>query len=215
MSKINLYVNVASGQLVVAPSIPTVVNPATIPLFLGDQPTLMVQLLQPIPNQAGQSGSTLTPVPTAGLTLVMYLDNGLAGMSNVIYAQQVSFTSDSTGTFWTGIFPLNSPALLALFTGTLTSVPVWIQIGYLTGAFPTTVFSDPTSVDVGLPGTIIPVAPPGQTPISLEIARAMFFPLQPVPGQPVTLQTALGHTFIALPKDNPDGTATCDWEQIN
>jgi hypothetical protein len=213
-ANISLFINTTNNSLIGGLSNSAVVQPGQIPLFYGDTVTMNIYLL------AALQGTNLAPgtfpfsqISTAGLTLYMFLDNGV--VSPTIYTQQISWTPDPTGTFWTANVSLLTAALTALL-GAGTNASAWLQIGYIQNGLPTTVFSKQVNVQVGMPTANAPTVPAGQTALSLETARGLFVPINGLPaGQPFFQTSPAGHTFIYQIVDNPDGTASVQVSQIN
>jgi len=211
MSVIYLFVNIAANQILASATASTVIDPGTLPLYYGDTPTIQLQFIQP--TSSGIT-PTLAIVPIAGLSPALYLDDGTVAGGATPYTQQLAWTPDPNGgQFWTAPLPLNTVAIQTLL-GTSTSVEAWIKLGYTSGGYPTTVLSQKVNIRVGLPVGAL-VTPPGQTPISLETARALFLPQTPVPGQPLPFASPTGHVFLLLAVDNADGTQTYQVSQLN
>lgn len=208
MLNLTLFVNTSNGTLIAGQSSTQAVSPNSLPLFFGDTVKLKIYLLQ-VPagyNATDPSSSSLETVFIPGNQLLAYLDDGK--ISATVYAQTVNFVADASGMFFTGTLALNTVELSNLI-GTGTGANVWLKIGYVDGnGYQTTVLSSQVNVGVGLPiAALIPQ--PGQTALSVEIARGLYFPLSPNPGQAIVLVTPAGRKILLSPVDR-DGIADID-----
>jgi hypothetical protein len=212
-ANISLFIDVANNRLLagqfssqIAPSLPT--------LFYGDTVSLQIYLLQAIQSStANNQLPSYATFPSAALTLYFYLDNGIA--SPTIYTQQLVWTLSSDGTNFAANVSLFTAALTTLM-GSSPTAGCYLQIGYIQNGLPTTVFSNPITLKVGIPPAGAPVVPAGLTALSLEVANTLFVPINGKPnGQPFFQTTPAGHTFVYQAVDNPDGTASPTTSQIN
>jgi hypothetical protein len=210
MPQLTLYIDTSRNQLVGGVSNPGFVNPAQLPFFFGDQIQLVVFLLNNIGPQ-GLGNSPYTIIPSQGLALQVYLDDGSA--EGTVYTQQIEFQADQTGTYFYGTLPLNTAALETLL-GSATSAPAYLKIGYFQNGLPTTVYSGQVTINVGMPVGALAV-PAGQTPLSAEVAAQTYVPIIGNPGQPIYLTSPAGKKIMLVAQDNPDGTASFQATEIN
>jgi hypothetical protein len=210
MPQLSLYVDTTRNMLVGGLNNPAFVNPNALPIFYGDELLLNIYLLNNVGPQ-GSGNSPFSVIPTAGLALQVYLTDGTA--AGTVYTNQVVFQADPSGTFFSGILPLNTPALQTLL-GSNPYATAFLKIGYLQNALPTTVFSGQVTVNVGLPNAQLQV-PPGQTPLSAEVAAQTFVPINGVAGQPIILVSAAGKKIALMAVDQPDGTADFQATPLN
>lgn len=201
MANINIYIDADTRKVLAGPDSSQTIDAGSLPLSFGDNPTFNIYLRT--------KSSSINPVvykavPTTGLTLFFYLNDGL--IDGTIYTQQITWTPDSGATFFTAKVAMNTLALKTLI-GTSTTGPCAIKIGYAQNGDITTVLSDLTKVGVGLPSTSL-VVPAGQTALTAEVAASTYFGLQPVNGRPMKLATATGRIVTLLAVDNSDGTAS-------
>jgi hypothetical protein len=204
MAQLTLYINTSNNTLVSGQQNTQPIG-SSLPLFFGDTLSLKIYLLQTPEgyNATDPSNSGLETVPTAGLQLVLYLTDGKD--DGTIYTQCVNFVEDATGSFFTGQLALNTAALQTLF-GNNKTASCYLQVGYIQDGLNTTVLNMPVTLQVGIPTTPLTV-PPGLTPLSVEAADAMFVPVNPLPGQPIYVQSADGlATFALRVVKNADGT---------
>lgn len=213
MAQLTLFNRTDNNTLVGGQSSTQVIDPSTLPLFFGDTLQLTIYLLQtPIGyNATDPSNSKLQTVPVNGLSLFLYLDNGIA-TAPTIYTQQINFNVDLINNLWTGTLALNTAALQSLL-GSATTASCWLKMGYVQGGLQTTTLSKLVNIAVGLPQTNL-VVPPGLTPLSAEVALATFVPLNPVAGQPIFLRSKLGKLMQLTADDQPDGTVSAGWSNI-
>ena len=217
MATLNLYVDTSTGNLITSGTNAANISASSLPLFYGDTVALNIYLFQKNPAAGSKPGSfPFLPLLPAGLSLSLYITDGTIsgtyGGGNP-YTSCVAFTADATGTFFVGSLILNT-ANIAAGIGSGTGLSARMEIGYTQSAVPTTVFNQPVSIGVGIPSGA-PVVPPGFTALSAQVALATFFPLQPVAGQALLLQSANGRTFALQIVDNADGTCSFQPSQIN
>lgn len=188
------------------------VNANTLPLYFGDTLALQIYLLAPLQNPP-PSDFAYQVIETDGLALFLYIDAGTVG--GTIYTQQINWTIANDGEFdyFSGNLSLNTVALEALM-GTATSATAWIKIGYIQNGLQTTVFSQQIQITVGLPLVNLTV-PPGQTPLSAEVAQQTYLSLQPVNGRALMLSSPLGKIIELVVVDNPDGSASLKENNLN
>jgi hypothetical protein len=205
MALFQIFINVATGKAVAGPSSATNV---TLPiLYCPDTPTLQVYLEQPSPGS--NLAVPFTPIPTAGLTFYCYLNDGT--LNGTVYTQQITWTpgSDSSGPFFNATLALNTNALETLVTAAGTNGgSCYLEFGYVQNGLQTTVFRQQVTVLPGLPSNAIAPAPPGQIPLTVQVANQMYVPQQPIAGQPIELMSKNGKILVLQAVDNPDGTAS-------
>ncbi len=196
MPTLNLYIDVQNNRLLTSKDQPTIVNSQSLPIFYGDTVQVNVWLLESnTPAQLGSS--TYSIIPTQGLSLLLYINDGkLTGGTN--YTQQLVWNTDANNQYFYANLPLNTANLATLLTGGSTEATM--VIGYTQNGYPTTVFSGTVNFQVGLPAGA-QVVPPGLTPLSVEVANQTFMPIIPVPGQALALAAADGTVgYITLVK---------------
>lgn len=215
MANFTLYIDTYQQRLIGGLNDSTFVDPSSLPLFFGDTITLNVYLLAPL-QVTDPSQWNYQIIPTTGLQLFVYLDDGtIDPVAGNIYAQQITWTTDPDQEYFAAEFALNTVNLAALMNaGNSKSASCWIKIGYVQNGYQTTVFSIPVTVNAGLPETNL-IVPAGQTPLSAEVARATFFPQQPVAGMPLQLMSPLGKIIELRCVDLPDGTADIQKIELN
>ncbi len=214
MAQLTLFINISNNTLVAGLASTQPVDPLSLPFFYGDTLNLKIYLLQTPPGYNAQdpSNSQLQVVPIAGLTLYLYLDNGVI-VGQTIYADQVAFTPDYVNNCWTGQLALNTAQLQTLL-GASTSQQCWLKVGYVQNGLQTTVLSRQINVGVGLPVGALAIIP-GLTPLSLEVARTLFFPINPVAGMPLYLESQAGKIIGLEAVDQPDGSADFEANAVN
>jgi hypothetical protein len=213
MANLKLFINTSANQLVAGQNSTQLIEPGSIPLFFGDTLLLNIYLLQvPIGWDArNPMASGLETVPTNGLQLFFYIDDGTIG--GTIYTQQIAFAEDPSQRFFIGTLALNTAALQTLI-GANTGAPAWIKIGYVQNGVQTTVLSARVTINVGLPLVALAV-PAALTPLSAEVANATYYPQLPVAGMPLLIKSPAGHTFALVAVDNADGTSSTQLNQID
>jgi hypothetical protein len=212
MANLNLFIDTTSNGLIAGLNAPVSVNPSSLPFFYGDTLGLQVYLLNTTSTTLAGS-NPYTVINTAGLQLFAYLDNGLAGVNNVIYTQQISWATDPTNSYFYSTLSLNTAALQTLL-GTATSANCYLQIGYVQNGLQTTVLSIPVTIAVGIPSTNL-VVPAGLIPLSVQVAQAMFVPIAGQAGNGFYLISPLGKKLLISAIDNPDGTASLQASPAN
>ena len=178
--------------------------PQSLPFFYGDTIVLNVylyQLVQAATNPAGNFPYQI--IPNMGLQLELFIDDGTIAGTLAPLAGCVNWAPDPTNSYLTGTLSLNTEAL-AIKIGTGISLSCYLSVGYIANGQTTTVLKVPINIGVGVlngPFTV----PPTLTPLSLEAARNMFFPIQPVKGQVLYLATLTGRVFMAAAVDDAAG----------
>lgn len=206
MASLALYIDTTSNSLIAGVNDFSSVDPATLPFFFGDTLNLQVYLM----NKTGTtlSGSNpYTVIVTAGITFFLYFTDGKA--TATIYTQQISWNSDPANQYFYSTLSLNTAALQTLL-GTSTGASCYMKAGYIQNGLQTTVLSAVVNIGVGIPSTNL-VVPANLTPLSVEVARAMFVPEDGAPanpGQGFFLLTPNGKKLYIHATDNPDGTAS-------
>jgi hypothetical protein len=203
---LNLYVNTSIGTLLTSLSNWQGVNAMMLPFFYGDDYLpLNVFLMEP----DGNGG--YIPTPTSGISLEVALAQGTVGGTQ--YTVNAAWTADSTGTYFQGNLPMATAALQALLGGA-TSAPAWLQISQTIEGYRNTVLALQTSIGVGIASGGL-VAPQGYIPLSVQAAQQMFFPIIGAAGEALTVTSPSGKMLQLRAVDNPDGTATAQWNAIN
>jgi hypothetical protein len=217
VAQLRLFINTTNNQLVAGQTSTQIVPASTLPIFCNDTLDLIVYLLQ-IPigyNAQNPAASTFETLSTSGLTLFAYLNNGLLSTAGgyVAYASCLSFTADATNTYFSGSMSLNTAALQTLLgSGTQSSAFLMLGISHASGQ--TTVFNQQVTVRAGAPiGSVVPI--PGFTALSLEVAKGLFYPQQPIAGLPLFIESPAGKIFAVIAVDMPDGTASPQFSRIN
>lgn len=213
MATLNLFIDASDNALLLNASSAQNIAPSSLPFYFGDSPTLNIYLFNRLPIPPGPGVFPFIGIVPAGLTLYVFMTDGLEGTTN-IYAQQLVWVADPTNTFFTGTLALNLMALQNLFT-TNMQAKVYLQIGYLVGAVVTTVFNQPVLVGVGLPNPATAPLPAGLTPLSLQVADQTFVPISGLPaGVGFYLLSPSGKKIYVQAVDNPDGTASLDGSRV-
>lgn len=210
MASITLFIDTTNDSLVAGLTSTQVFDAGSLPFFYGDSPTINIYLLTRV-YTAGQSGYTFAAPNNTGLSVQLFLDDGLVG--GTIYTFQTVFVPDVNNSFVTATLPLNTPALATLL-GSNTNASCWMKIGYLKNGVPTTVLSQRVNIGVGLPN-VVPVVPAGQTAISAETASATFVNKTPVNGEPIYFASPAGKIFALVAVDQDDGTAIGTISPVN
>lgn len=204
--QLTLYIDVARNRLVSALNASTLIDPLSLPLFVGDKLQLQVYLMTPLQTQQ-PSIPQYSIVSTLGLALGLYLTNGQDSnaVGYVAYTWQVAWNTDPNNTYFYATLDLTQAALVTLL-GSNTSASCYLVVGYVQGGVDTTVFYKPVTVQPGLPNA---VGPPlaGLTPLSAEAAAQMFVPINGgAAGQSFIMLTPLGKRLLIQAVDNADGT---------
>ncbi len=214
MADIKLFINTSNNTLVAGQSSTQTIEAGSIPFFCPDTFALVVYLLQ-LPrgyDARDPSNSKLETVSNAGMTINVYLNDGTLG--GTTYAAALALTPDATNTYAFGSISLNTAEMKLLCASPKTGASCWIKIVYVQGGLETTVLSKTINIGIGvlLPASV-PV--PGFTPLSVETANATYFPLQPVPGQALYLESMEGDIFAMRVVRSPDGVPTVENAQVS
>ena len=213
MPQLSLFIDTTTGNLVSSQVSSQIVVPGSLPLNYGDTLSLQVYLLTRIANPSGP-GTVLSGISTNGISLQVYLSDAL---SVTVYTQQLTWTTDANNVYFIGTLALNTAALLTLLGGggspTLASATAYLKINFVQSGLPTTVLNQAVTIRVGSPNATQSV-PAGLTPLSVEVAKTMFVPKQPVAGQGIFLSSPSGKQFLLQAIDNADGTATVVWPEV-
>lgn len=205
MLTLNLFILRDNGTLLTSQSNAATLNPLTLPLAYGDGIILNVWVYTAL-------SSTINPVQNfpyqivnnAGLTPVLYITNGtIAGGGNNSFAACVEWVPDPTNSYVTGTLSLATPGLLALL-GNSTNAKAYLSFGFLQNGLPNTCLFVPVNIGVGVQN-VVPAVPPGLTPLTVQEAVLMFFPFQPIPGQPLYLATKSGKVIEVTAVDDGGG----------
>lgn len=221
--QLTLYIDTSANRLLSSLNTSSSVQTSSLPFFVGDTLQLQVYLMNPL--------QTFTPsvpgyqiIPTTGLTLELFLTNGLESgavgpPAYAQYTQQVVWNTDPTNSYFYANLALNTAELIALI-GDSTSAKAYLVIGYVQAGKDTTVLYQPITVQPGLPNSNL-VVPPGLTPLSLEAAVGLFVPIIGVPanaplafGSGYILTTPLGKKLFIHAADDGQGGATLQADQI-
>jgi len=206
MQQLVLYIDTTSNRLVAGLTNTVVVQPTSLAFYYGDTLSIQVFLLKPSGVVNNLNVPPWTSIPNAGLTLEMFLDDGKIG--GTIYTSQIVWTLNADGISFSATLPMLTAALATLI-GTATNAAAYLKIGYLSGGLPTTVFSQQINVNVGLPTNAVPVPAPGQTALSVEVAKTLFLQIAMPAGQGILLTSAAGKKFLLFAQDNAvDGSAS-------
>lgn len=194
-----LYVDVAGNQLVAGLTNPSVAP--SPPLVQGDTLNLQVYLLARTPTY-GTGVNPFTIISTAGLTLQLALGDKVGNATNY-YATQFTWTTDPSNSYFTAALSLNTTPVTNLL-GANASAPTTLHIEYLNAGLPTTVLEIPVTIQAAVikAGGTGPL-PPGQTPLSAELANSIFL-TRNIVGQ-VVFVSPDGTKKMALYLDN-DGS---------
>jgi hypothetical protein len=198
MSQFTLNILGSVGEAVVSTDDLSV---AGLPVFTqGDSIDLKIFLLQP-------SGSAAAYIPTAGITLQVAL--GKKPSTGTYYTQQFTWnpSSDAGQPYFEAVLPMNTAAINTLLNN-ITSAGAWFEVKMIQGGLTSTVLSKLVTINAAviLPGVL--VVPPGQTPLSAEVANATF--LGRVIVGPIYLVCQTDPTKKICLECNPDGTFSAD-----
>jgi hypothetical protein len=192
MSYRALYIDtsVVNGQLLSGLNDDSILPLSGIPLYVGDAGlVLQIYLMTPLQIKNPSNPSNYSIIPTTGLTLEVFLDNGEFN-TDVIYTQQVNWQTDEDNQFFYAFFPMNTAALETLL-GSQTSATCYLHIGYLQNGLPTTVFLQQISVSCGIPNALA-VVPAPLTPLSVQAADQRYVPMTGAPGEGFILTSPNG-----------------------
>lgn len=212
---LTLYVDTSSNQLIASVNNPIPISAGALPLFLGDTLPLNIYLLANAGPQA-MGANPFTIIPNQGLQVMVYITDGT--YNGTIYTQQIAFTQDAGGQFFSGNLSLNTPALVTLFNGgTKASATLIIAFQY-NGGLQQTVISQTVNLVLGAPANAIPQVPPGLTPLSAEAAAETYVRIDGNPNDPGGGQIFIspnGKKIYAHAVDRPDGTAAMQFDPMN
>ena len=199
---LNLFILKDNGSLLTNLQNATPVLPQSLPLYYGDQLTVNVWVLTGIQGGVNPAGNfPYQVVNNAGLAPLMYVTDGtIAGGENPL-ASCVQWNPDPTNSYVQGTLNLGTPGLLALL-GAGKSAAAYLSFGFLQNAVPVTVFEGQVNIGVGVQN-VVPALPPKLTPLSVQAANLLYFPLQPVAGQNLYLATLVGEVIELVPATNP------------
>jgi hypothetical protein len=210
MVQINLYIDTTENILISGLNTSGSFDPNKIPFYYGDTVNLRVYLMDKLQVRF-PSDFPYSIIPTTGLQLFLYLDDGTVG--GTIYTQQISWATDANSQYFYATLALNTAALATLL-GVSTGKTCYLKIGYVQAGLQTTVFSQTINIGVGIPASGL-VVPPGLTPLSVEVANATYYPLAPAAGVPLYITSPNGKILIIRAVDQPDGTADMEASPIN
>lgn len=186
MAQFDLFIDVVAGNLVQGLTNPGVINPP--PIVEGDTPTWRIWLLQP-------TGNPIAPyvyIPTAGLSIQAALGDKIGNTTNY-YTTQFTWapsTDPNNPNYWIATMPFNTNAITTLI-GSASSAQTTLEIKYISGGVPTTVYQKGVSVQAAVIKNNGVVLPPGLTPASMEYVNATFLK-----------QTIVGPFFLVDPNTN-------------
>lgn len=217
MAEFSLYIDITTGNLLAGLNNPL---PGNLPkLYLGDTPSLQIYLMTPLANQQS-SQFNYSIVPTTGIQLGVFLDNGETGGDQVVYSFYQTFLTDPNNQFFytnpavaPGGFPLNTAALAALFAAADTA-QVFLDMAIYQNGLQTTFFHQQVTITVGAPEFQVIVQPP-LTPLSLQMANTLYWTLLPSAGRGLQLMSPAGKIQQLRLVDQPDGTAQPQWSDLN
>jgi hypothetical protein len=206
---LSLYIDTTSNSLITGNGNPAIVSAAALPFFYGDTVTMNIWLFSRIATATGQNTTfPFQVIPTTGLTLFFYIDDGT--VNGTIYTQQISWTADLSTNFFTAPVNLATSGLLTIVEASQpAAATAYMKIGYIQSGQQTCVIggaANQVNIGVGLPSSAVPAPPAGQTPLSLEVAKATFVQLLGPPGLDPVLTSPNGHKIQLACVDNPDGT---------
>ncbi len=210
MAHLTLYVDTTSNDLISGLNRSDTVDPQKIPFYYGDTINLKIYLFDKVQTSSPNDFTPLI-IPTTGLQLFLYLDDGI--VNGTVYTQQITWSTDANEQYFYASLALNTVALQTLL-GATTGKQCYMKIGYIQDGLQTTVFSQLVNIGVGIPNTTL-VVPAGLTPLSAEVANATYYPLQPVAGLPLYIESPLGKILVLRAVDQPDGSALLEATPIN
>lgn len=202
MATFDFYIDTVAGEFVTGPNSSTVVQASAIKLNYGDTPTLRIFLLTKVASATVPSGFDISPLLNNGLSLQLFLDNGLAD-TPAVYVNQLTWAPSSDNKYFTADLALTTPELLAIMTSALGG-SCWLKIGYIQNGKAATVISKNITVGVGMPSVALSVAT-GQTALSVEVGNNTYFPLAPIAGQAIYLKSTGGTVVGLRAVDTGDG----------
>ena len=202
---LNLYVLKDNGTLLTSLANASPVNPLTLPLFYGDTLTINCYVLTQIQSAINPANNfPYSIVNNAGLLPVLNLYNGTIAGASAPLASAIGFAADPTNSYVSGTLALGTPGLLALL-GANTTAKCYLSFGFIQNGQPTTCLDVQVEIGIGVQNVVAP-APAGTTPLTLAEALLLFFPIQPVSGQPLYLASASGKVFSISVVDDGSGS---------
>ena len=198
MSQLSLYLDVTTNTLFSGLTGGFAIPSTSLPFFYGDTLPLRIYLIQPIDN-AITGSAQYEIIPTINNTLQLYLDGGSEG--STIYTQQLAWSSDPASEYFYANLALNTAGLKALLSNKL-KIQCYLRLLIISNGLPRTVYLNPINIQ---PGGIPPVnlvVPVGQTPISLEVAKTLFVPIQGLPGEGFFMTSPDGTKKVFIQLDN-------------
>lgn len=209
-----LFVDVSSNHLLVGNGANQFLQPQSLPFYYGDTLPIQVYLVTRLttPNPSPTTWQYQI-VSTAGLSLQLYLTDGLAG--GTTYTNQLAWATDPNNQYFYANLAMNTAGILALVTAAQNApAKAYLQIGYTDSGVPVSVQKQLININVGIPPAGI-VIPAGFNALSVEVANATYFPLQPVAGLSLQLKSPNGKIFVLQVVDQPDGSALFAASPIN
>lgn len=216
MPQFTLYIDTTSNQLLYALNSARIVDPATLPLFYPDTLQLQVYLMVRL-QTIDPSVFQYAIISTAGLSLLMEVTNGRADNdgARVVYTSQYVWNTDAANQYFYANLPLNTASIQALLDASgPSSSSAYLKIAYTTASGQTDVFSRQINIGIGVGTQQLTVAPP-LTPLSLEVANNLYYPLAAKVGLPLYVASPNGKILLLAAVDQPDGTATFQASPIN
>lgn len=201
-----LYIDTTSNRLLVNLNLNQQLQPQSLPFFYGDTLPVRVYLLQRLTNAVvGPTNSQFSIIPTTGLSLALYLTNGLVGVALINYTNQVTWQTDSAQEYFYADLPMNTAGLLGIVQTTAPNpANAYLQVGYTDGAEPVTVLNQIVRIGIGAPPAAI-VIPPGFDALSVQVANATYVPIAGVAGMPIYLISPSGKKIALMAVDDGDG----------
>ncbi|HEV2350842.1 MAG TPA: hypothetical protein VG028_13455 [Terriglobia bacterium] len=206
MQQFDIFIDINSGQVVTS-----LTNPAAglLPAFIqNDTLSLRIWLLV---RNAGFGTGAANPyslLNTAGLSLQVTIGDKNSNANNW-YTQQFVWATDANNQYFYAQLPLNTAAITTLINAAgNVSAQSWLEvkIQQADGTFLTVLQQQITiQASIDKPGGL--VVPAGQTPISMEFAKATFLP-RAIVGAITWEDPNTGKTFSVYPGD--DGALHCD-----
>ncbi len=167
MAQHDLYIDLDRSESVRGPADTSI---AQLPPFVqGDSLNLRVWLLK------GFSPLTAyTQVPVAGITLQVALGTKV-GNSTLYYTQQFTWTpsADLGQPYFSAILPMSTAGITTLIGGSASGA-AWFEVKMITDATPVTILSKSITIQASVIKEEGLTVPAGQTPLSAEVANAMF-----------------------------------------
>jgi hypothetical protein len=208
MAQISLYIDKTANALVGGLNTSTNVDPNSLLLSYPDTVSMRIYLFDRIQTQLGPSAFPFEIIPTAGMTLLLEMTDGVVGSGRTIFAAQYTWGTDSNDQYFFADLSLATAAILALLMASEPdAAPVWLKIAYIQNGKQTDVYNRQVPINIGV-GTAVATVPSPLTPASVEGSNASYYPQAPVPGVPLYITTPLGKIIWLRPVDNLDGSAS-------